>query len=374
MQEVEYIVSEYKKQIERLSKNLTEQLSNPKFYDLKGGFDKQRKLALLKQLKDDLLRMDVTSRSFLKTIKGAYTINVEDSLRLFEMITGKKFEGDWNYVDSKDILRLQDEYINYMQQGQEKYYKGIQNQLSAMELENKKHIAEIVKDQANNQIIGGDLRKQSVANIMQRMNDYGMTSFVYADSLGNMRSINLKSYAEIQIRSSIAYATNQAIVDSNEQLENDLVQFSTHYTCCPVCGTFAEGRVYTTNKNRSDYPYLYDIPGFKKGYNQLHNRCKHRITAYYEDYSDNVEEVKKHSNNLTDTRTEAQKSQYDNEQKLNQLRYAKKNNLEKRKSLADSLLDKDKRKIKRLEETSRKYTQRIKEVKESSSKLDIRPV
>ena len=58
-----------------------------------------------------------------------------------------------------------------------------------------------------------------------------------------MRSINLKSYAEIQIRSSIAYATNQAVVDSNEQLENDLVQFSTHYTCCPVCGTYCEGIV-----------------------------------------------------------------------------------------------------------------------------------
>ena len=48
---------------------------------------------------------------------------------------------------------------------------------------------------------------------MQKMTDYGMTSFVYADSLGNMRSINLKSYAEIQIRSSIAYATNQALCD-----------------------------------------------------------------------------------------------------------------------------------------------------------------
>ena len=59
---------------------------------------------------------------------------------------------------------------------------------------------------------------------------------------------------------------------------------------------------------------------------------------------------------------------------MNQLRYAKKNNLEKRKSLAESQLDKDKRKIKRLEETSRKYTQRIKEVKDSSSKLDIIPV
>ncbi len=361
--EVEYIVSEYKKQIERLSANLTSQLSNPKFYDEKGSFNKQRKISLLKQLKDDLLRLDVTSRSFLKKIKQAYTINVEDSLRLFEMITGKKFENDWNYTDSKDILRLQEEYINYMQQGQEKYFKGIQNQLSAMELENKKYIADIVKDQANNQIIGGDLRKQSVANIMQKMTDYGMTSFIYADSLGNMRSINLKSYAEIQIRSSIACATNQAVVDSNEQLENDLVQFSTHYTCCPVCGTYAEGRVYTTNKNRSDYPYLYDIPGFKKGYNQLHNRCKHRITAYYEDYSDNVEEVKKYSNNLTDTRTKAQIKQYDNEQKLNKLRYAKKNNLEKRKSLSESQLDKDKRKIKRLEQTSRKYTQRIKEVK-----------
>ena len=67
--EVEYIVSEYKKQIDRLSKNLTEQLTNQKFYDEKGAFVKQRKIALLKQLKDDLLRMDVTSRSFLKTIK-----------------------------------------------------------------------------------------------------------------------------------------------------------------------------------------------------------------------------------------------------------------------------------------------------------------
>ena len=86
-------------------------------------------------------------------------------------------------------------------------------------------------------------------------------------------------------------------------------------------------------------PYLYDIPGFKKGYNQIHPLCRHRITAFYEEYSDNVEEIKKHSNNLTDTRTEAQKKQYDNEQKLNQLRYAKKNNLEKRKSLAESQLD-----------------------------------
>lgn len=365
--EVEYIVSEYKKQIERLSNDLTSQLSNPKFYDEKGSFNKQRKIALLKQLKGDLLRMDVTSRSFLKTIKQAYTINVEDSLRLFEMITGKKFENDWNYVDSKDILRLQDEYINYMQQGQEKYYKGIQNQLSAMELENKKYIAEIVKDQANNQIIGGDLRKQSVANIMQKMTEKGMTSFIYADSMGNMRSINLKSYAEIQIRSSIAYATNQAVVDSNEKLENDLVQFSSHGTCCVICGTYAEsngiGKVYTTNKERTDYPYLYSIPGFSKGYNSLHVRCKHRITAFYEDYVENAQEIKKFSNMpFEDGRSKEQIKKYDKQQELNRLRYAKRNNLERRKAIEESKLQKDKNKIKRFEETSRKYTSKIKDI------------
>ena len=76
------------------------------------------------------------------------------------MTTGKKFDGKWNYVDSKDVLRLQDEYINYMQQGQEKYYKGIKNQLSAMELENKKHIAEIVK------WFTGRMIKQDVLNAM----------------------------------------------------------------------------------------------------------------------------------------------------------------------------------------------------------------
>ena len=143
----------------------------------------------------------------------------------------------------------------------------------------------------------------------------------------------------------------------------DLVQFSTHYTCCPVCGTYCEGRVYTTNKNRSDYPYLYDIPGFKKGYNQIHPLCRHRITAFYEEYSDNVEEVKKHSNNLTDTRTEAQKKQYDNEQKINQLKYAKRKNLEERKALSTSELEEDKLRIKKLEKTSRIYTAKLNAIK-----------
>ena len=189
-----------------------------------------------------------------------------------------------------------------------------------------------------------------------------------------MRSINLKSYAEIQIRSSIAYATNQAVVDSNEVLENDLVQFSSHGTCCVICGTYCEsngiGKVYTTNKSRTDYPYLYSIPGFNKGYNQAHIRCKHRITAYYEEYTENAEEIKKISNQeQKDNRTNAQIKKYDKHQELNRFVYAKRNNLEKRKALSESDLQTDKNKIKRMKETSKKYNEKIKELRNELKNL-----
>jgi GTP-binding protein EngB required for normal cell division len=109
---------------------------------------------------------------------------------------------------------------------------------------------------------------------------------------------------------------------------------------------------------------LNDIPGFNKGYNQIHPRCKHRLTAYYEDYVDNAEETKRLSNlPFEDRRTPQQKSKYDKGQELQRYRLAKRNNLDKRKALSESKEDKDKRKIKRLEETSRRYTQQIKEIR-----------
>lgn len=364
MTDIEYIKDRYTKQLNRLNEEITKQLSNPKFYNEVGAFNKQRKIALYDTIRDELMKLSVLDKNSSKALLDVYTLNVEDTLKQFEKITGKKFNKDWNYTDSKDIVRLQEEHVNYLNQAQQKYYKGFQQNLDKVELENKKYIAQIVQDQAENQIIGGDLLKQSVSNVMQQMTDIGLTSFIYADSQGRPRSINLRSYAEIQIDSSISYATNQAILDSNEQLENDLVQFSSHGTCCPVCGTYAEGRIYSTKKSRTDYPYLNDIPGFNKGYRQLHVKCRHRLTAYYEDYVDNAEENKRLSNlPFDDRRTQAQKNKYDKGQELHRYRLAKRNNLDKRKALAESKEEKDKRKIKRLEETSRRYTQKMKEIK-----------
>ena len=57
-----------------------------------------------------------------------------------------------------------------------------------------------------------------------------------------------------------------------------------HKTACPVCQKY-EGKIYSISGENKRYPYLKSIPGFNKGYNNIHPRCRHRIGVYVEKYN-----------------------------------------------------------------------------------------
>ena len=134
-----------------------------------------------------------------------------------------------------------------------------------------------------------DLAKET---IKQGLIDNKIFSITYK----NGRKISIESYADMCARSVSREATNKAMVNVMESNNCDLVRITTHTPTCPICATY-QGRVYTINPTRKDFPYLYTT-AFKSGYNNLHPNCKHVIVPYMENLNNKtrVENDKKESN------------------------------------------------------------------------------
>lgn len=122
-----------------------------------------------------------------------------------------------------------------------------------------------------------DLAKKT---IKQGLIDNSIFSITYK----NGRKVSIESYAEMCARSVSREATNKAMVNVMESNDLDLVRITTHSPTCPICATY-QGRVYSINPKRTDYPYLYNT-AFKSGYNNLHPNCKHVIVPYIDNLYD----------------------------------------------------------------------------------------
>ena len=128
--------------------------------------------------------------------------------------------------------------------------------------------------------------------IKQGLIDNSIFSITYK----NGRRISIESYAEMCARSISREATNKAMVNVMSSNDFDLVRITTHSPTCSICSMY-QGRVYSINPKRTDYPYLYDT-AFKSGYNNLHPNCKHVIVPYIDGLYDKkkVAADKKESN------------------------------------------------------------------------------
>ena len=98
------------------------------------------------------------------------------------------------------------------------------------------------------------------------------------------RVIPFTVYAELLARSIVAETQNTSVVNVAKEYKHDLVKMTEHKTACPVCQKY-EGKIYSISGEDTRYPYLKTIPGFNKGYNNIHPRCRHRIGVYVEKYN-----------------------------------------------------------------------------------------
>ena len=98
------------------------------------------------------------------------------------------------------------------------------------------------------------------------------------------RVIPFTVYAELLARSIVAETQNTSILNVAKEYKKDLVIMSEHKSACPVCQKY-EGKIYSISGDDKRYPKLNTIPGFNKGYNNIHPRCRHRISVYIEKYN-----------------------------------------------------------------------------------------
>lgn len=110
------------------------------------------------------------------------------------------------------------------------------------------------------------------------------------------RSYDPAKYAETVVRTATAEISNTVALNEGKAVGSDLIKMTSHAPTCSICAPL-QGRIYTTNPERTDYPYIYDT-AWKNGYNTVHPNCSHRFNTFIEELQadEELEEIKKYSN------------------------------------------------------------------------------
>ena len=361
----------YSRQYKRLVDEILSAIQDESLYYSNGTMNKTRKLALLKQLQEILIGLGKVDKEFIESFEEIYKVNANEIIKDYELKTGNAVSSpsDFNRISDRDTKLLATDFAKNMEGGRGAYYTQISNKINAWDNQNRRFIESATAKELENIVVGGDVKKVAIKRLMDNLNDYGLTSYDYLDTKGRMRRINLETYAELQINSKIAYIVNKGVTDVGQGLGVERYQFSSHATHCALCGTYAEaegvGRIYSMSKE-DKYPWIGVIPNFLT-YWQIHPNCRHRISLYVEEYSERVEKNERIAKlPFKDHRSKASKKRYDNIQKFNAIKRRNKKNLLERKSIESvgkDKTEKDKRKLKRLQQTSSRQRAEMKDLR-----------
>lgn len=83
----------------------------------------------------------------------------------------------------------------------------------------------------------------------------------------NARNYEMRAYADLVAKTRLRVVQSEAVKNSCQQYQNDLVEISSHNTVCNICIPY-EGNVYSVSGGHPKYPYLDAWPPF-------HPRCQH---------------------------------------------------------------------------------------------------
>lgn len=84
------------------------------------------------------------------------------------------------------------------------------------------------------------------------------------------RNYNLRDYSKMVARTRLRQAQTDAVKNTCKQYDNDLVQWSSHASPCPLCSPL-EGRIFSISGSHVKYPLLTEEP-------PLHPNCEHDIS------------------------------------------------------------------------------------------------
>lgn len=141
-------------------------------------------------------------------------------------------------------------------------------------------LREIGLDKASTKFASGQTLKEMQKELRKKLLSENILGI--KDKRG--RIIPYTTYSELLCRSIVAETQNTSVLNVAKEYNKDFVIMSNHKSSCPVCAKY-EGKIYSISGNSDKYPYLKSLPGFNKGYNNLHPRCRHRFSIWVSKYN-----------------------------------------------------------------------------------------
>lgn len=142
-------------------------------------------------------------------------------------------------------------------------YQGLE-QFQAFDLRDEEIIAGLLDDAMAKGETRGYAYKAVREHFRQR---FGEAQFIRI----NARNYEMKHYARLVARTRLRVAQSEAVKNTCQQFNNDLVEISAHGTTTPICLPY-EGNVYSISGNDRQYPFLDAWPPF-------HPNCMHHAAA-----------------------------------------------------------------------------------------------
>lgn len=223
--------------------------------------------ALLKEVKIELMKLQVqTSKLSKDIVEELYIEAYEKSLELLEI---SNIKDGFTSLHTDAIEILTENLVNN--------FSEVNNQVG-------RKIEDTIRDigLTNGQLkfASGQTIKELQKELREALVKEGIGGIT--DKLG--RVIPFVVYADLLARSIVAETQNTSILNVAKEHNKDLVIMSEHKSACPICQKY-EGKIYSISGDDKRYPLLNTIPGFNKGYNNIHPRCRHRISVYIEKYN-----------------------------------------------------------------------------------------
>ncbi|PWL55282.1 MAG: phage capsid protein [Clostridium cadaveris] len=223
--------------------------------------------ALLKEVKIELMKLQVqTSKLSKDIVEELYIEAYKKSLELLEI---SNIKDGFTSLHTDAIEILTENLVNNFSEVNNQVGRKIEGTIRDIGLTN-----------AQLKFATGQTIKEFQKELREALINEGIGGIT--DKRG--RVIPFVVYADLLARSIVAETQNTSILNVAKEYNKDLVKMTEHKTACPVCQKY-EGKIYSISGKDKRYPKLSTIPGFNKGYNNIHPRCRHRISVYIEKYN-----------------------------------------------------------------------------------------
>lgn len=238
-------------------------------YQIENGLSERQSISLLREIQQELQRLDTTSYEWAFSILPEYYYTALDDLDL----NANRLKGIQSFSTTQPSLSQL--HRNAIEVAANDLYNDLARNTAYMSEQSKQIIRGNSKEIIDRMVISGESQRTVKRDLKNALRRDGVTSFV--DAAGKHWKID--HYASMAVRSKSRIIHNTGTMNRLQEYreeyadnENfDLIRISSHGSTC-WCGEY-EGTVWSISGNHPNYPSIEQLPN--RPYNTLHPNCRH---------------------------------------------------------------------------------------------------